>query len=153
MKLSHHSIRYILAITATLMMAFGCTLSRAEEGKKSAPSSSAEELAKQWGIQIAGLHVSAAGYMVDFRYKVLDPEKAAPLAKRDVKPYMIDQATGAKMLVPSSPKIGSIRQTAVKLIPGRVYGAMFANPVQTVKAGSKVTVVIGECRLENLTVE
>ncbi|MHC1769313.1 MAG: hypothetical protein AB9869_34370 [Verrucomicrobiia bacterium] len=106
----------------------------------------------QWGIEIVAVRVSAGGYMIDFRYKVVDPDKAVPLAKRESKPYIIDEASKAKLLVPNAPKIGSLRQTAVKLSPGRVYGAMFANPALAVKAGSKVTVVIGECRLAHLTV-
>lgn len=121
-----------------------------QEGKTATETTAIE---KTWGIQIAGLRLSAAGYMVDFRYKVIDPEKAAPLAKREAKPYLVDAATGAKMLVPTSPKIGSLRQTAVKLQPGRIYGAMFSNPAKVVKSGSKVTVVIGECRLEDLLVQ
>jgi hypothetical protein len=124
-----------------------------EESVKPAESNIAESLRQKWGIEIASVRVSAAGHMIDFRYKVLDPDKAAPMVKREYKPYLIDQASKAKLLVPTTPKIGALRQTSVKLIPGRVYGVMFANPAKVVKAGSKVTVVIGDCRLENLTVE
>jgi hypothetical protein len=110
-------------------------------------------LAEQWGIEIVGVRLSAAGYMIDFRYKVLDPDKAAPIAKKENKPCLIDQASHAKLLVPSMPKIGALRQTATKLIPGCVYGAMFANPAQTVKVGSKVTVVIGDFKVADLVVQ
>ena len=125
----------------------------AAENGTPASSNSVESLEAKWGIQVQSVRVSAAGYMIDFRYKVLEAEKAAPIARRENKPYLIDQATKAKLLVPTTPKIGALRQTAVKLTPGRVYGAMFSNPAQVVRAGSKVTVVIGECRIENLTVE
>ncbi len=32
-----------------------------------------------YGIQVEGLRLSAAGSMLDFRYRVLDPQKAAPI--------------------------------------------------------------------------
>jgi hypothetical protein len=136
-----------------MAVGLGAVAAGAGECCEKAPAAVTEKWGKQWGIEFASLRVSAGGYMVDFRYKVLDAEKAAPLARRDVRPYLLDVATGAKMLVPTTPKVGSLRQTPLKLTPGRIYGAMFANPVQTVKAGSKVTVVIGDVRLENLTVQ
>jgi hypothetical protein len=111
------------------------------------------QIAKDWGIELVPLRLSAHGYMIDFRYKVLDPEKAAALADRELKPYLIDQKTGTKLQVPKTPKVGPMRQTAVKVTAGRTYSALFSNSGQIVKSGSKVTVVIGDCRLENLTVE
>jgi len=91
--------------------------------------------------------------VVDFRYKVLEPDKAATLSDRESKPYLLDQASGKKLLVPKSPKVGPLRPTATKPEAGKVYFALFANPGQVVKAGSKVTVVLGDFRAENLTVE
>ena len=34
---------------------------------------------RKWGVEILFLRETAAGYMLEFRYKVLDPAKAAPL--------------------------------------------------------------------------
>jgi hypothetical protein len=91
--------------------------------------------------------------MLDFRYRVLDPEKAAPLFDRAVKPYLIDEATGSTLLVPAPPKVGPLRQTTRAPTAGRIYFMMFANPGKFIQAGQKVTVVIGEFRAEHLTVE
>ena len=112
-----------------------------------------DQLQKIWGIEIASLRLSARGYFVDFRYKVTDPAKAAPLTNREWKPYLIDQVTGEKLLVPSTPKLGSLRQTAQQLAAGRTYYILFGNSRGVIKAGNKVTVVVGDCRIENLTVE
>ncbi len=112
-----------------------------------------EELRDKWGVEIASVRLSGQGYFVDFRYKVLDPQKAAPLAKAEWKPYLIDQATGSTLRVPTTPKLGSLRQTAVQLLEGRTYFVFFGNSRGLIKHGSKVTVVIGDCRIENLTVE
>lgn len=118
-----------------------------------ATSSSSAKLEEQWGIQVASLRLTAQGSMLDFRYRVLDPDKAAPLANRKFKAYLIDQASGLKFGVPSPPKVGAMRQNTAKLTRDRIYFIMFGNPGQVIRAGSKVTVVIGEFRVENLTVE
>ena len=109
-------------------------------------------LEDRWGIQIKGIRLSAAGYMLDFRYRVVDPEKAGPLFKRQIKPYLVDQANGAKFIVPTTAKLGPIRNSN-KPQSGRTYFMFFANPGRYVKAGNKVTVVIGDFRAEDLVVD
>lgn len=111
-----------------------------------------EELEQKWGIKITSLQLSANGFVVDFRYKVLDPAKAATLGKRENKPLLIDQTTGAKFRVPTTPKVGSLRQTAVRPTAGKIYFMLFATG-KFVKPGNKVTVAIGDFRAENLIVE
>jgi hypothetical protein len=130
-----------------------CESNAAETQATQLPTTSAEELRDKWGVEIASVRLSGQGYFVDFRYKVLDPKKAAPLAKAEWKPLLIDQATGNTLRVPTTPKLGSLRQTAVQLLEGRTYFVFFGNSRGLVKHGSKVTVVIGDCRIENLTVE
>lgn len=89
--------------------------------------------------------------MLDLRFRVTDPEKAALLLSKDTPAYLVDPATGAKMTVPVT-KIGTMRQTTRLPEKGRVY-FMFFQDGQQVKSGEKVTVVIGEHRFENLTVQ
>jgi len=110
-----------------------------------------EQIEEQWGVRIEGIRLSAGGYMLDFRYRVTDPEKAKALSDRSEKPYIIEQATGAKFIVPSPPKVGPLR-TANPPQAGRKYFIIFANPGKYIKQGNKVTVVIGDFRAENLTV-
>lgn len=128
----------------------GATQPEKTPAGKDAP---AESLEAKWGIQIDSLRLSARGYMIDFRYKVVDPKKAATLGDPKAKPYLVDQATGTKMFVPRSPKVGPLRQSAVNLAAGKVYFAFFSNRNQVVKPGSKVTVVIGDFKAENLAVQ
>jgi len=112
-------------------------------------------LEKKWGIQIHGIRLAAAGYMLDFRYRILDPDKAAPLVRPKEKAYLIDQASGATFLVPTPPKTGQLRQTVRSGKPkaDRTYFVFFANPGGYVKAGNKVTVVIGDFKAKDLVVE
>lgn len=105
------------------------------------------------GIKVDGIRLSAAGYMLDFRYRVLDPVKAAPLLDRKIQPYLLDEASGARLAVPDSPKVGRLRTTSRnKVIPGRNYYILFANPGRYLQAGSKVTLVAGDARISDLTV-
>ena len=106
------------------------------------------------GIRTEGLRLSAAGYMLDFRYRVIDPAKAAPLLDRKVRPYLLDEASGAQLGVPDTAKLGQLRTTGRnKVVRDQDYFILFANPGRFVKAGSKMTMVMGDLRLENLTVE
>jgi len=107
----------------------------------------------KWGVKVVGLKLSGGGFMVDFRYRVTDVEKARQLFDRKVKPYLIDQTTGTKLLVPNAPKLGALRQMPKNPVANKNYFVLFANPGQIVKAGNKVTVVIGDFRAENLVVE
>jgi hypothetical protein len=119
-------------------------------GQESPPSS--VTLEKEWGIRVEALHLSAEGYMLDFRYRVTDPNMAAPIFNSSIHPYLVDRATGAKFGVPSPPKIGQLRNTR-NVREGVVYFMMFANPGRYVKSGNKVDIVIGDCKIENLTVQ
>lgn len=107
---------------------------------------------QQWGIEVQSISLSSANYMLDFRYKVIDPAKAAPLLRRPVESYVIDQASGSKLIVPRPPKVGSLRQTTMKPEAERIYFVMFANPGKFVKPGNKVTVAIGDMRISDLVV-
>lgn len=110
--------------------------------------------ASKLGIRTEGLRLSAAGYVLDFRYRVIDPVRAAPLLDRKIRPYLLDEASGAQLGVPDTAKLGQLRTTGRnKVVRDQDYFILFANPGRFVKAGSKMTLVMGDLRLENLTVE
>jgi len=117
------------------------------------PAGDAHDLSEQsrapadWGIEVVAVRYSAEGYVLDFRYRVLDPHKAAPLFKRQIKPYLIDEKTGARMGVPSPPKTGPLRSSNPPLAD-RTYFMFFANAGRLVQPGSTVTIVIGDFRVK-----
>ena len=104
--------------------------------------SDVKAIVKKWGIQIESLRLTASGYMLDFRYRVIDARKAKPLFQRKTKPVLKDEATGAIMAVPTPPKTGALRNSYDPKA-GRSYFMFFANPAHFIKAGNKVTVIIG----------
>jgi hypothetical protein len=114
---------------------------------------SVESPQQKCGIEVESIRLTAAGHMLDFRYRVLQPEKAAVILSRKTKPYLIDQANDKVISTPPTTKIGPLRQTTLKPTAGRTYFMLFSNPGGYIKQGSKVTVVIGDFRGENLIVQ
>jgi hypothetical protein len=107
---------------------------------------------QRWGILPLSIQLTAAGQLVDCRFLVVDPNKAAALMKQGNKTYLVGQASGIK--IPASrTKASPLNQTGTKPIAGKVYPILFVNTGGVIKAGSKITLVIGEFRLENIVVE
>jgi len=73
------------------------------------------------GVRVSCLRLTAAGYFLDFRYHVVDPDRAREFMARRQRPVLIDQKTGARMFVPNPPKIGSIRATSLSPRMGPTY--------------------------------
>ncbi|MEO5573967.1 MAG: hypothetical protein ABIR48_05745 [Gammaproteobacteria bacterium] len=109
--------------------------------------------AAKLGVEITALRLSAAGYMLDLRYRIVDIKKAAALLDRKIAPYLIEQASGAKLMVPNTPKLGPLRQTRKPANNRRTNFIFFANPGRFIKAGDKVSLVVGDTKIDNLTVE
>jgi hypothetical protein len=129
----------------------GCATTKENHTSAALPEKESPSLEQQYGIEIQGIRLIGAGRFLDFRYRVIEPEKALPLMDGRSRPYLIDQETGSKSGVPSSPKVGSMRQKARQPIAGKIYFILFGNP-GLVKPGGKVTVVIGDFKAENLIV-
>ena len=155
-SIARHAVAGLL-LGGALGLAFmltGCATTGSAPAQTSpVPHAARGKLREHWGIEVTSLHLSAKGRMVDFRYRVLDPDKAALLGDRTVKPTLTDLATGAVLRVPSFPKTGSMRQTSTKMEAGRIYFMLFANTGMPVKTGSRVTVTIGDFKAEGLTVQ
>jgi hypothetical protein len=106
---------------------------------------------RHWGIEIMFVREAAAGYMLEFRYKVLDPEKARPLFVRQTKPVLTHLETGARMIVPTPAKTGALRNSNDPLAD-HIYWMFFANPAKLVEPGDLVNIEIGDFVAEKLVV-
>jgi hypothetical protein len=126
---------------------------RGDESLEPAVKTDSSLTDKEWGIKPLSLRQSAGGYMLDFRYRIIDPERASILLDRKIKPYLIDQATGTKLFIPNMPKVGSLKHTVVNPDVNKTYFMLFGNSRGLVKSGSKVTIVIGDFKQEDLVVE
>lgn len=134
-----------ILFVASGVLVFGCASTATEE-----PTADAAEvipsLEEQWGVEVVALRLTGAGYMLDFRYKVLEPDKAAELFERANKPALIHNATGSRLEVPRPAKTGSLRPTNPPQA-GRTYFMLFSNP-GVVQAGDEVTIEIGDFKAD-----
>ena len=115
------------------------------------PVSDARTLVRKWGIVVESLRLTASGYMLDFRYRVVDARKAKPLFERKTKPVLTDEATGAILAVPVPPKTGALRNSNDPKA-GRSYFMFFGNPAHFVKPGNSVTITIGKFAVSGVRV-
>lgn len=107
---------------------------------------------RRWGVEIEFVRQTAAGYMLEFRYHVIDSEKAAPLFDRRTKPVVEHVESGAGLIVPTPAKTGALRNSNLP-ISGRSYWMFFANPGKLVKQGEHVNIRIGDFEVRNLAVQ
>ena len=108
--------------------------------------------AGRYGVDHLQVRSIASGASLEFRYRVLNAQKAKNLSDKRANPYMLDWKSGAKLSVPATEQIGQLRQVSTQE-QGREYWMIFSNPGKLVKPGDRVDVVAGGSRLEGLIVE
>jgi hypothetical protein len=105
-----------------------------------------------WGIDTLTVRWTESGELVRFSWRVLDPQKAAPLNDKKAVPSLEDPHAGVSLVVPVMEKVGQLRQSAPPEA-GKAYWMTFSNVGRQVKRGDRVNVVIGSFRAENLVVD
>ena len=126
--------------------------SEAPEQTVSPASVKSDSFNEKWGIEITSVRMTANDHMVDFRFRVIDSEKAGALFDRQTKPYLVEQESGKVLAVPNTAKVGPLRNSNTPK-EGKIYWMFFGNRSGLVHPGSKVAVVIGDFKAENLVVE
>ena len=148
-------------LVAALILTFAVTalpVSRAEAGLDTSAAAQKRHprektfMKREWGVEIVFVRQTSAGYMLEFRYRVLDADKAEPLFDRQVKPVLTHVESGARMIVPTPAKTGALRNSNPPL-DDHIYWMFFANPAKFVKPGDLVTIEIGDFVAENIVVE
>ena len=147
-----------LAGAPFLFLGMALLSSPAEAGAaKAAPAplsepATCDDLQASWGIEVVRLFTTASGAMLDFRYRVLDPVKAAPIFDRGVRAYLVNQATKETLAVPTSPKTGQLRPTGTPEA-GRSYYMIFSNLDRVIRRGDLVSIVVGKVLISDLVVQ
>jgi hypothetical protein len=107
---------------------------------------------RRWGIDEISVRSISSGSAVEFRYKVIDPAKAAVLNDSNATPTLTDQKSGQKLVVPQMENVGALRQVG-KPVAGKEYWMIFQDPHRVVKPRSHVDISVGAMHLFGLTVE
>ena len=139
-----------LTALCMLLLVCGCAVTREPEQASPTPVTAPHN---GLGIAVVALRLSASGYMLDLRYRITDAPQARALLDRRTEVYLLDQASGARLMVPVTPTVGPLRQVSDHAPTDRTYFALFANPERFVRQGAKLTLVVGGQRIEGLTVE
>jgi len=109
----------------------------------------AQGMAAKYGIDVNLIGVSAAGGLIQFRYQVVDPDKAdAMIHDPKLFPIVVVEESGATMAIPRPHQ-----HSGAALELGGTYFFMFANAHNAIHRGSLVTLVMGDARLEHIVAQ
>ena len=100
------------------------------------------------GVHVTLVAVTGQGGLIDFRYQVIDPDKAAIVHDPEKPPTIVDEATGQAFDKPWMQHGHS-----GELNPGATYYLILVNPKGGIKSGDLVSVLIGDFRLEHVRVK
>jgi hypothetical protein len=142
-----------IACMAIVALGQGCAAERANRPAGTESPAPEAGVGERLGIKPLGVLLTAAGTMLQFRYLVVDPGKAHPVFDQKVKTYMVEQESGTGLGVASDSKFGPLRSSSRDPVAGKEYFILFTNPNRMVKRGNKVAIVIGDYKIENVTVE
>ena len=102
---------------------------------------------EETGIRIIRVAMTAGGGMVDLQYQVVDPDKSLIVHDDDKPPALIEESTGWLFATPFHDHSYRELHTAV------TYHELITNGDGLLERGSKVTLTVGEARLEHLRVQ
>jgi hypothetical protein len=107
---------------------------------------SAREFAAHTGIAVTLIGVTAGGGMIEFRYQVVDPDKASLVLHDDTRrPVLVAENSGETLAMVSRP-----HSHKAELQLGGTYFFLMANTRNALRDGTTVTVIIGDVRLEHV---
>ncbi|MEX3958036.1 hypothetical protein B0G57_101625 [Trinickia symbiotica] len=111
-----------------------------------------EFYAASGGIAEPHVQLTASGNLVRFSYRVVDASAAKLLVDRHATPYLFAPRTHALLHVPEMEQIGPLRQTGEAEV-GKAYWMVFSNKGNLVKAGDRVSVIVGTYHVDGLMVQ
>ena len=117
-----------------------CTVGTVPADQSVVPEKKYQTLEARWGVRPVAIRLTAVDYFVDFRYVIVDPDKAKAVlsrGKQNKEVFLLDQKTGKKFPVPVT-KVGPLRATTLSPKKGRQYTILFSNTGKAIKKGDKV---------------
>jgi hypothetical protein len=99
---------------------------------------------EKWGIHISHIAVVADGGLIDFRFQVIDPDKASPVMEVETRPHLYVESTGQEV----SSLYHIMHNHAIQA--GESHYLIFNNENGAIRSGTSVSVVLGDMRLEHI---
>jgi hypothetical protein len=112
------------------------------------PVVSAAGLVDSSGVKIVYVAITGGGGLIDVRFQVVDPDKAAALHDQATPPALIDESSG---VVVNSLLMGHSHSGPYKT--GVTYYLVFENPGNLVQRGGRVSVLLGDAQVQHVPVQ
>ena len=114
------------------------------EGRQARAIAAFEE---ETGIRVLRIVRTAGGGVIDFQFQVVDPDKALVIHDEERPPMLLDVKSNQILANPFHDHADRELHTAV------TYHQLIMNGGGLLERGSKVTIAVGNSRLENLRVQ
>jgi hypothetical protein len=112
------------------------------------PTVSEAGLVDRAGVKIVYVAVTGGGGLIDLRFQVVDPDKAAAVHDKATPPAILDETTG---VVVNSLLMGHSHTGEFK--SGVTYYLVFENPGNLVQRGRQVSVLLGDALVRHVPVQ
>jgi hypothetical protein len=99
----------------------------------------------KWGIRVSQVAVTGDGGLIDFRFIVLDPDKASEMISNvDNLPVLVPD--GATDIINSAAQMGG----HPVLRPGQTYFLLYRDAAGAIKSGTSLSVHFGDLSIDNV---
>ena len=107
-----------------------------------------EAIEEKFGVRFTFVAATASTGFIDLRYRIVDAGKARNFGHyTETSPMIINEETGAVIDVT---RMGLHNH---RVEPGRIYYVLFRNSDDSLPRGDRVTIQVGELKLENVIVQ
>lgn len=147
---SRSRVRWV-ALALAIVVALGVYnwQGRDDDVRSGTESVTMDGLAARYGIQVDLVAVTAANGLVEFRYVVVDPDKATRiLHETELAPTLVEESSEETLTMSAPP-----HKHGGELRLGGTYFFLMANSHNVLHRGSEVTLVMGDVRVEHITVQ
>lgn len=143
---------FVATALVTVVSAAGWVSAQSHDSKSPPEGTRKAVKPADLGVEVVALRPTAGGRLLDFRVRVLNPDKSMPLLGRRPKQNvsLLDERTG-RAIEAARTQIGTLRSTTESPVTGRVYSILFENQ-GLFEGGDEATLLVGNMRLEHLAV-
>ncbi len=134
----------IIALVAIAAIALGGLWAVARANQLPGVVVSQAAFEEKWGIHISHIAVVADGGLIDFRFQVIDPDKASPVMEVETRPHLYVESTGQEV----SSLYHIMHNHDIQA--GKSHYLIFNNENGAIRSGTSVSVVLGDMRLEHI---
>jgi hypothetical protein len=142
-------VLFVVALAVAVGLGVRWATAGAADVRSGTEAVSVQDFAAHTGIRVTLLGVTAEGGMIEFRYQVVDPDKASLLLHDEAKrPVLVAEDSGVTVAMLSRP-----HSHKADLRTGGTYFFLMANTRNAIKDGTPVTIVVDDVRLEHVVAQ